>query len=161
MKKIGVRILRGDKWQIEEELVLKKRKVYIPKNKELKIEIIQLYHNIPTAINRERWKLMKLMIGKYQWLEIRKNVGSYVNRYNIYQKMKNCIKALVGKLIANKMPEKLWMYSTVDFIIKLLLVVEKDIILLIYNKLSKMVYFIVIIEETLVKGLARLFRDNM
>jgi len=26
---VGVKVLRGDKWQIEEDLVLKKRKVYI------------------------------------------------------------------------------------------------------------------------------------
>jgi len=44
----------------------------------------------------------------------------------------------------------------VDFITKLLLVVGKDVI---YDRLSKMIYFIVIIEETLVKE--RLFRDNM
>ena len=29
MKKIGVRILRGDKWQIEGKLVLKEGKIYV------------------------------------------------------------------------------------------------------------------------------------
>ena len=47
----------------------------------------------------------------------------------------------------------------VDFITKLLLVVGKDVILVVYDRLPKMIYFIVIIEETLVKE--RLFRDNM
>jgi len=32
--------LRGEKYQIEEELVLKKEKVYVPKDKELRVEII-------------------------------------------------------------------------------------------------------------------------
>jgi len=32
--------LRGEKCQIEEELVLKKEKVYVPKDKELRVEII-------------------------------------------------------------------------------------------------------------------------
>ena len=40
MRKIGIKILRGDKWQIEGNLVLKKDKVYILKNKELRTEII-------------------------------------------------------------------------------------------------------------------------
>ena len=48
-----------------------------------------------------------------------------------------------------------------DFISKLLLVIEKDAILVICDKLSKMTYFIIIREETLAKRLARLFRDNV
>jgi len=49
----------------------------------------------------------------------------------------------------------------VDFITKLLLVAGKDVILVIYDKLSKMTYFMAIIEETSVKEFARLFRNNM
>jgi len=41
---------------------------------------------------------------------------------------------------------------------KLLLVVEKDAILVVCNRLPKMAYFIATIEGTLVKGLAR---DNI
>ena len=40
MKKAGVKIVQGDKWQVKEDLVLKEEKVYIPKNEELKVEII-------------------------------------------------------------------------------------------------------------------------
>jgi len=40
MKKVGVKVLQGDEWQIEEGLVLKEKKIYVPKNKELRVEII-------------------------------------------------------------------------------------------------------------------------
>ncbi len=49
----------------------------------------------------------------------------------------------------------------VDFIIKSLLVVGKDAILVVCDRLSKMMYFVTITEEILVKKLARLLRDNM
>ena len=49
MKKAEVKILWGKEWQIENDLVLKKGKVYILKNKELRIEIIQLHHNMQVA----------------------------------------------------------------------------------------------------------------
>ena len=49
MKKTGVKVLWGNKWQIEGDLVLKKKKVYILKNEELRMEIIQLHHNVPVA----------------------------------------------------------------------------------------------------------------
>jgi len=46
MKKAGIRALRGEEWQLEGDLVLKKGKVYVPKDEELRVEIIQLHHNI-------------------------------------------------------------------------------------------------------------------
>ena len=49
MKKAGVKTLRDEEWQIEEGLVLKERRVYIPKNKKLRVEIILLYYDTPIA----------------------------------------------------------------------------------------------------------------
>ena len=49
MKKVGVKMLREEEWQIEEELVLKEGRVYVPKNKELRVEIIWLHHDMPIA----------------------------------------------------------------------------------------------------------------
>ena len=49
MKKIGVKTLRNKEWQIEERLVLKEGRVYILKDEELRVEIIQLHHNTPIA----------------------------------------------------------------------------------------------------------------
>jgi len=46
MKKARVKVLRGDKWQVEENLVLKEEKVYVSKDKELRVEIIQLHHDV-------------------------------------------------------------------------------------------------------------------
>jgi len=53
------------------------------------------------------------------------------------------------------------MHLMVDFITKLLLVAGKNVILVVYDRLSKMTYFVATTEETLAEGLARLFRDNM
>jgi len=49
----------------------------------------------------------------------------------------------------------------VDFIIKLPIVARKDAILVVYDRLSKMTYFVAIIEGTSVEGLARLFINNV
>ena len=44
---------------------------------------------------------------------------------------------------------------------KLLLVAGKDAILVVCNRLSKITHFVATIEETIVEGLTRLFKDNM
>ena len=40
MKKAEVRMLRSNKQKIEKDLVLKEEKIYVPKNEELRLEII-------------------------------------------------------------------------------------------------------------------------
>jgi len=54
MKKAGVRVLRGNEWEIKEDIVLKESKIYILKDEELRIEVIQLHHNMPVAGHRSR-----------------------------------------------------------------------------------------------------------
>ena len=75
--------------------------------------------------------------------------------------MKNRTEAPAWKLKLSKVPEKLWIYLTVNFITKLLLVVRKDIILVVCDRLSKMTHFVVTTEGTLAEELAMLFRDNL
>ena len=53
------------------------------------------------------------------------------------------------------------MYISADFITKLPLAQEYDSILVVVNRLTKMVHFISTIEKILAEGLARLFRDNI
>ena len=80
---------------------------------------------------------------------------------NSCQRNKNHIEQPAGKLIPNSILEKLWSHILVDFITKLLLAQGYDLILVIVDKLTKMVYFIPTIKKTSVEGLARLFRDNV
>ena len=75
--------------------------------------------------------------------------------------MKNHKEVLPGKLTANEILEKLWIYLTVDFITKLSLVAEKDTILIVCNRLSKIIHFVAMTERTLAKRLTRQFRDNV
>jgi len=49
MKKTGVKALREDEWEVERELVLKEGKVYILKDEKLRLEVIQLYHDMLVA----------------------------------------------------------------------------------------------------------------
>ena len=49
MKKAGVKELRENEWQIKGDLVLKEGKVYVLKNEELRVEVIQLHHDILAA----------------------------------------------------------------------------------------------------------------
>ena len=122
-------MLRGDEWKIEGELVLKEEKVYMPKDKKLRLEIIQLHHNILVAGYKGRWKMTELVIRNYWWLEVMKDIGKYRERCNLCQRMKNKTEVPAGKLMMNKVLEK--PYLMVNFITKLPLVLEKDTMLVV------------------------------
>jgi len=53
MKKVKVKELRGEEWKIERDLVIKEGKIYIPKDVELRAEIIWLHHDVPAAGHRK------------------------------------------------------------------------------------------------------------
>ena len=104
---------------------------------------------------------MKLVIINYQWPEVIKNVEKDIKRYDYYQRMENKIEIPVEKLMMNEVLEKPQTYLIVDFITKVPLVIERDVILVVCNRLLKMTYFVITTEGTTVEELARLFRDNM
>ena len=82
-------------------------------------------------------------------------------RCDICQRIKNRIEVLMGKVKLSEIPKKPWTHLIVDFIMKLPVVAGKNAILIVYNRLSKMMYFVATTEKTSAKRLARLFRDNV
>ena len=61
IKKAGVKMLRDKEWQIEKGLVLKEGRVYVPKDEKLRVEIIQLHHDMPIAGHEGQWKMVELV----------------------------------------------------------------------------------------------------
>jgi len=161
MKKAKVKELRGSEWQIERKLVLKEGKVYVPKDEELRAEVMRWHHDVPAAGHGRQWKTMKLVTRNYWWPGITRDVGRYMKGCDLCQQMKNRTEEVAGKLKLGEVPEKPWMHILVDFITKLLTVAGKDVILVVCDRLSKITYFVATMEGTMAEGLARLFRDNV
>ena len=62
---MGIKVLRGEEWQIERDLVLKEGKIYVPKDEILRVEIIQLYHDMLVAGHKGKWKTTELVTRNY------------------------------------------------------------------------------------------------
>jgi len=104
---------------------------------------------------------VELVTRNYWWPGITREVEWYVEECDLCQQMKNQTEEVAGKLKLGEVPEKPWTYISVDFITKLPIVVGKDAILVVCNRLSKMTHFIATTEGMTVEGLVRLFRDNV
>ena len=156
-----MKVLRDKEWRESEELILKEGKVYVPKNKKLRAEVIRLHHDTPVGGHGGQWKTTELVTRNFWWLEVSREVKQYVERCDVYQRNKNRMQAPAGKLMPNSIPEKPWSHILADFITKLPLAQGYNSILVVVDRLIKMAHFIPTTEKTTAGGLARLFRDNV
>jgi len=81
LKKTGIKMLKDEEWEIEEGIVMKEGRIYVPEE-ELRGEIIQLHHDTPIGGHRGRWKTTELVTRNYWWPGITKEVERYVDRCN-------------------------------------------------------------------------------
>ena len=60
LKRAGIKTLRDEEWEIEDGIVMKKERIYVPEG-ELRGEVIQLYHDIPVEGHGGRQKTTELV----------------------------------------------------------------------------------------------------
>ena len=85
---------------------MKEEKIYVPKDKKLRVEIIQLYYDTLITEHKGQWKMVKLVTRNYWWLGMTKEVKQYVEGCDQYQRIKNRVEMLAGKLRPNEVSEK-------------------------------------------------------
>jgi len=61
MKRAGVKVLRDEEWREHKGLMLKEGKVYVPKDKKLRAEVIRLHHDMPVGGYGGQWKMTELV----------------------------------------------------------------------------------------------------
>ena len=49
IKRVGVKILKDEEWHQKDGLILKKEKIYVPRDEKLRAEVIRLHHNMPVG----------------------------------------------------------------------------------------------------------------
>jgi len=154
-------MLRNEEWREVDGIMYKEGKVYVPKDEKLRAEIIRLHHDTPIGGHGGQWKTVELVTRNFWWPGVTKEVKRYVEGYDAYQRNKNHTEQPAGKLMPNSIPEKPWTHISADFITKLPLAQGYDSILVVVDRLTKIVHFIPTTEKTSAEGLARLFRDNV
>ena len=115
MKRANVKVLRNKEWREEDGLILKEGKVYVPKDEELRVEIIQLHYDMPVGGHGRQWKTVELVTRNFWWPRVMTEVKQYVKGCDLCQRNKDWTDPPVGKLMPNAAPDKPWAYITADF----------------------------------------------
>jgi len=158
---VGVKVLRDEEWREVDSIMYKEGKVYVPKDNMLRAEIIRLHHDTPVGGHGGQWKTVELVTQNFWWPGVTREVKQYMEGCDSCQRNKNCTEQPAGKLMPNSIPEKPWMHILADFITKLPIAQGYDLILVVVDRLTKIVHFIPTTEKTSAEGLARLFRDSV
>ena len=74
MNQAGVKMLRDEEQREINSIMCKKGKVYIPKDKKLRAEIIRLHHNTPVGGHGGQWKTVELVTRNFWWPGVTKEV---------------------------------------------------------------------------------------
>jgi len=80
--------------------------MYVPKDEELRAEIIQLHHDVPMVGHGGKWKTVELVTRNYWWPGVTREVGRYVKEYDLCQQMKNRTEEVAEKLKLKEVLEK-------------------------------------------------------
>jgi len=64
LKRAGIKTLKDEEWEIEDGIVTKEGKIYIPEG-ELRGEIICLHYDTPVGGHRGKWKTIELVARNY------------------------------------------------------------------------------------------------
>ena len=130
LKKSGIKSIKDKEWSVEDGLILKEEKIYMPEGA-LRVEVIRRHHNTTVGGHGGRWKMTELVERNYWWPGMMKEVAKYVEGCNLCQRHKNRTEALADKLMPNSIPEKPWRHISADFIVKLPLAQGYDAILVV------------------------------
>jgi len=161
LKKSSIKQLWSEEWSEEQELVLCRGKVYVPKDIKLWLKIIKVHHDTPVAGHLGQWKTLKLVTCNYWWPGITMQVKNYVSGCDHCQRMKSFSEKPAGKLKPNEATSQPWKDITTDFITSFPEAQGYDALFVTCCCHTKLAHIIPTSTTTSARGLATLFRDHV
>jgi hypothetical protein len=162
-EKVKQKIKNKEKdWNVDSSNVVTwQGRVYVPKEKKLREEIIQFHHDSYMGGHPGRYKTAELVLRNYWWPGLYSDVKKYVRGCEKCQRTKTFPEKPRGTLSPNAIPERNWQYISVDLITQLPPSMGYDAIMVVVDRLSKMIRVIPTNGEVTSEGVARLFRDRV
>ena len=121
--------ITNDEIKIVEELILYRGRILLAANSKVKRKIMKEYHDNPLSGHTGFYKTYKKVRERYSWKGLKKDIIKYVQECITCQKNKSEQNYLVSLVQPLPIPNKKWESISMDFIIGLPKVQEKDSIL--------------------------------
>ena len=153
--------LKEKEWEEYDGLILWQNRVYVPPDKALRETIIHLHHDTYATGHPGRYKTAELILRSYWWPRIHVDVRHYIDSCDLCQRTKAKRSKPQGLLSPNPIPTYPWQRITVDLITELPFSLGYDAIMMVVDRLTKMVRLIPTYTSLTSEGAARLYRDHV
>ncbi len=154
-------MLKEKEWEEHEGLILWQKRVYVPPDKALREDVIRLHHDTYATGHPGRYKTAELILRSYWWPRIHVDVRRYVESCDLCQRTKAKRSKPQGLLSPNPIPKYPWQRITVDLITELPFSLGYDAIMVVVDRLTKMIRLIPTYTSLTSEGAARLYRDHV
>ena len=161
LRKTPQKKVEGAEWSEEQGLILFRGMVYVPKDMELRRKIVEAHHDTTVAGHPGRWKTLELVSRNYWWPGMSRYIATYLKGCDRCNRTKTFPAKPSGKLVPTQIPNEVWQIISVDLITGLPESLGYDTILVVIDRLSKLLHAIPTNETLSSEGLARLFRDHV
>ena len=161
LKSSSAKRIEGEEWSEEQGLILFRGKVYVPKDSDLRMQIVKAHHDLQIAGHPGRWKTLELVSRNYWWPGMSRYIASYCKGCDRCNRTKSFPSKPIGKLIPTQIPKNVWEIITVDLITGLPESQGYNSIMIVVDRLSKLIHVMPTNDTVTSEGIARLFRDNV
>src|SRR5258705_1701061 len=108
LKALDAGELHSNEWTCAEEVVLYQGRVYIPDDPQLRHDLVHAHHSTAVTRHPRRWKTLELVSQNYWWPGLSRYIAKFIAGCNACNQTKTFPTQKVGKLIANKVPDRHW-----------------------------------------------------
>jgi predicted aspartyl protease len=143
--------------EIQDDMLYRSGRLYIPKNDELRLQLIKDHHDSRAAGHPGVAKTLEMMSRQYTWPEQRKDIERYVRNCQICRRSKPTRHTPYGTLKPLEIPDQPWQHLTMDFVTGLPEDSGFNAILMVVDRLTKMRHLIPCRDTCTAEELALLY----
>jgi hypothetical protein len=141
----------------KEGRLIYRERIYVPESTDLRLRLLQQYHDSPTAGHPGRSKTLELITREYYWPKIRQDVERYVKNCHTCQRSRTSRHAPFGILRPLPIPHQPWQDISMDFVTGLPESAGYDAIWVVADRLTKVRHLVPCKINTDAQELADMF----
>jgi len=150
----------GLTWEKDGVVYIEER-IYVPNNKKIKEEILKENHDSADVGHPGQHRMLELIKRTYWWPGLKEDVKKYIQECFKCQQNKVQHQRKAGELHPLEIPKGLWQEISIDIIGPLPKSNGMDAIVVIVDRFTKMIRLKATTMNILLKGIAKIYRDEI
>lgn len=146
---------------VKNGLLLYKGRFHLGNSSSMKSKVLALIHDSPLGRHSRYFKTLLREKRECHWQGMKSDVKSYIKGFDICQRIKHETSKHVGLLQPLSIPPRLWHSISMDFVKGLPTSNKQNVILVVVDRLTKYVHFIVLAHLYIATRVANLFLQQV